>query len=449
MSTINAANLELQLVQKINSTTNELELLALSVALRQLQNGAVFVVQNFADLPPATANAGSLYFVVSDARVYVAYTVGGWQLISTDSENTLWTWGNNNIGELGTGTSVNRSSPGTTAGCGTTWCGFSSGCQQSAAIKTDGTLWTWGANTCGRLGDNTVTTRSSPVTTAGGGANWRQVSAQGFRHMSAIKTDGSLWTWGCNTYGQLGNSSTTSRSSPGTTAGGGSTWCQTSAGNNHTTAVKTDGTLWTWGLNSYGNLGTNNIVSRSSPGTTSGAGSTWCMAAGGVCHSVAVKTDGTLWTWGLNSSGQLGTGGTVNRSSPGTTAGCGTTWCTVTAGCAISAAIKTDGTLWTWGLNTCGRLGDGTTITRNSPVSTVGGTNSWCQVSTSTLGGNHTTAMKSDGTLWTWGLNSSGQLGTGTTVGRSSPGTTVAGGTTWCTTSSGSLHTMGIQSIVF
>ena len=108
-----------------------------------------------------------------------------------------------------------------------------------------------------------------------------------------------LYTWGFNSSGQLGDNSTVSRSSPGTTAGGGNNWCQTSLSGVHAAAIKTDGTLWTWGSNSVGQLGDNSTVSRSSPGTTAGGGTTWCQVSGSS-HTAAVKTDGTLWTWGFN-----------------------------------------------------------------------------------------------------------------------------------------------------
>jgi len=313
------------------------------------------------------------------------------------------------------------------------------------SIRIDGVaneLWTWGRNNYGQLGDGTITNQSLPVTTAGAGTTWCQVGS-GIYHTMAVKTDGTLWSWGANFDGELGTGTTTDQSSPGTTAGAGTTWCQTSAGSSHTTAVKTDGTLWTWGRNSSGQLGTGTTTSRSSPGTTAGAGTTWCqVSAGGYYHTAAIKTDGTLWTWGNNRYGQLGDGTTTSRSSPVTTAGAGTTWCQVGAGSAHTTAVKTDGTLWTWGYNGYGRLGTGTTTNRSSPGTTAGAGTTWCQVSASGL---HTAAVKTDGTLWTWGYNDCGQLGTGTTTSRSSPVTTA--GNTWCQVGAGRFHTAAIRSI--
>ena len=353
----------------------------------------------------------------------------------------LWTWGDNAIGRLGDGTTTNRSSPGTTAGGGTNWKQVACGVQHAAAVKTDGTLWAWGNNGSGQLGDGTTTNRSSPGTTAGGGTNWRQ-AACGNSHTAAIKTDGTLWTWGNNGNGQLGVGTTTSRSSPGTTAGGGTNWKQVSCGDGHTAAIKTDGTLWTWGNNGSGRLGDGTTINRSSPVTTVGGGTNWKQVAGGAIHTTAVKTDGTLWAWGNNGSGQLGTGNTVSRSSPGTTAGGGTNWKQVACGVQHAAAVKTDGTLWAWGNNGSGQLGDGTTTNRSSPGTTAGGGTNWKQVAS---GGAHTAAIKTDGTLWTWGNNFNGQLGVGTTTSRTSPGTTAGGGTNWRQAACGNNHAAAIS----
>jgi alpha-tubulin suppressor-like RCC1 family protein len=307
----------------------------------------------------------------------------------------------------------------------------------------DGTLWTWGWNLSGQLGDNTTSTRSSPVTTAGGGTNWRQV-AGGYNHTAAIKTDGTLWTCGYNYNGQLGDNTTSTRSSPVTTVAGGTNWRQVAGGGSHAAAIKTDGTLWTWGYNVFGHLGDNTTSSRLSPVTTAGGGTNWRQVACGYHHTAAVKTDGTLWTWGVNNYGQLGDNTLTDRSSPVTTVAGGTNWKQVAGGFYHTAAVKTDGTLWTWGRNNNGQLGDNTTSTRSSPVTTVAGGTNWRQVAG---GGSRTAAIKTDGTLWTWGRNNYGQLGDNTLTDRSSPVTTVAGGTNWKQVASGSDHTAAITDL--
>ena len=161
-----------------------------------------------------------------------------------------------------------------------------------------------------------------------GGTNWTEVScglSLSNSHTAAIKSDGTLWTWGKNDKGQLGNGLTTDSSTPITTFAGGTNWKQVSCGNAHTAAVKTDGTLWLWGNNYGGSLGTNDITDRSTPVTTFAGGNNWKQVSVGYYHPAAIKTDGTLWTWGNNNSGRLGDNSTTNRSTPVTTFARGTT----------------------------------------------------------------------------------------------------------------------------
>jgi hypothetical protein len=160
----------------------------------------------------------------------------------------------------------------------------------TAAIKTDGTLWTWGSGGEGRLGNAVTTgTISTPITTFAGGTNWKQVSS-GFGFTAAIKTDGTLWTWGNNDSGKLGNSSGLNVSTPITTFTGGTNWKQVSAGQNHTAAIKTDGTLWTWGNNSNGQLGSNTGFSRPTPSPTFAGGTDWKQVSCGNVHTTAIKS---------------------------------------------------------------------------------------------------------------------------------------------------------------
>ena len=361
----------------------------------------------------------------------------------------LWTWGHNNLFEfvplgcLGDNTTTTRSIPVTTFAGGANWKQVSGGQFYTAAIKTDGTLWTWGYNNHGNLGDNTTTTRLTPVTTFAGGTNWKQVACDGYAHTAAIKTDGTLWTWGRNYYGAIGDNTTTDRLTPVTTFAGGTNWKQVACGSLHTAAIKTDGTLWTWGYNYYGRLGNNTTTNRTTPVTTFAGGTNWKQVAGGYAHTAAIKTDGTLWTWGYNNNGQVGNNTTTHRSTPVTTFAGGTNWKQVACGNVHTAAIKTDGTLWTWGHNSpYGELGNNTTTDRSTPVTTFAGGTNWKQVSCNR---ENTAAIKTDGTLWTWGSNGSGQLGNNTTTDRSTPVTTFAGGTNWKQVACGYFHTAAIK----
>ena len=356
----------------------------------------------------------------------------------------LWTWGRGTYGELGNASTTNRSTPVTTSAGGTNWKQVSSGGYHTAAIKTDGTLWTWGYGIDGQLGNNTTTNKSTPVTTFAGGTNWKQVDA-GSLHCAAIKTDGTLWVWGAGINGQLGTNSTTTKSTPVTTFAGGTNWKQVSAGDNLTAAIKTDGTLWTWGIGSSGELGTNSTTTKSTPVTTFAGGTNWKQVSSGGAHTAAIKTDGTLWTWGRGNYGQLGDNTTITKSTPVTTFAGGTNWKQVSGGY-HTAAIKTDGTLWVWGSGINGQLGDNTTITKSTPVTTFAGGTNWKQVSG---GGSHTTAIKTDGTLWTWGSGSYGKLGNAVTTDASTPVTTFAGGTNWKQVSTENYHIAAIRSVDF
>jgi alpha-tubulin suppressor-like RCC1 family protein len=341
---------------------------------------------------------------------------------------SLFTWGTNGDVQLGTNGGGTKSTPVTTFAGGTTWKSVSCGTFHTAAIKTDGTLWNWG-NNAGSLGTNDTAKRSTPVTTFAGGTNWKQVSS-GYAHTAAIKTDGSLWVWGFNNNAQLGDFSTSQRNVPVTTFAGGTTWKQVSCGESHTAAIKTDGSLWIWGRNHNAQLGINNTDQKNTPVTTFAGGNDWKQVACGfeASHTAAIKTDGSLWTWGSNSLGQLGTNDTSTRSTPVTTFAGGNNWKYILCGDRRTAAIKTDGSLWTWGLDNGGQLGTNGSGNRSTPVTTFAGGNNWKSVGGR---GGSAAAIKTDGTLWVWGFNNTAQLGTNNTTQQNAPVTTFAGGNNW------------------
>ena len=358
------------------------------------------------------------------------YFVSESWLIDQYVGDTLWTWGFNNSSQLGINIGTgNRCTPVTTFTGGTNWKQVSAGSAHSAAIKTDGTLWTWGANAQAELGINSAIRKCTPVQTSAGGTDWKQVSC-GSAFMAAIKTDGTLWTWGFNGSGQLGINNITTRSTPVQVFGSATNWKQVSCGGAFAAAIKTDGTLWTWGANSQGQLGNNNTTTRCTPVTTSVGGTDWRQVSCGSEHVAAIKTDGTLWAWGDNSASQLGNfEASVDKRSPVPVFGSATNWKQVSCGGVHTAAVKTDGTLWTWGRNIEGQLG--INITSNSictPVQVFGSATNWKQVSCGTA---FTAAIKTDGTLWTWGANDQGQLGINNTTTRCTPVTTSVGGTNW------------------
>jgi alpha-tubulin suppressor-like RCC1 family protein len=301
-------------------------------------------------------------------------------------------------------------------GTANNWKSVINGTYQKTALKTDGTLWAWGANSFGQLGngnnDNTNPNNYIP-TQVGTASNWKSVSA-GSNFNIALKIDGTLWAWGSNEIGQLGDGTTINRYSP-IQIGIANNWIVASTYTSSCFAIKTDGTLWAWGFNGYGGqLGDGTTTNLNTP-TQIGTANNWKNISSGIEHRLALKTDGTIWSWGANSYGQLGNGNNDNTNPNNyipTQAGTASNWKSVSAGNGHSFAIKTDGTLWAWGRNYSGQLGDGTNVDKYVPIQ-IGTSNNWKQV---TAGNGFSTALKTDGTIWACGRNDFGQLGDGTTI---------------------------------
>lgn len=361
---------------------------------RQWFRAIVFALTTF----PLFASTTVQSAVVSAGNVYT---------VAIKSDSSLWGWGYNGLGQLGDGTTTSRLSP---ILIGTGYSAIAAGIDHSVALKSDGSLWAWGVNNVGQLGDGTTTNRLSPVLT---GDHFSAV-AVGDYHSVALKDDGSLWAWGGNFSGQLGDGTTTTRLFP-TLIGTG--YSAVAAGVEHTIALKSDGSLWAWGANSFGQLGNGTTSAQPSPILI---GTGYRSITAGKSHSLAVMADGSLWAWGANSSGQLGDGTTKDRSVP-VLVGNGYS-AVISAGYNHTVAVKTDGSLWAWGGNGSGQLGDGTTVDRLSPV-LIG--NDYSAVA---VGNYHTVAVKTNGSLWAWGQSYYGQLGNGTTLGRSSPAQILASG---------------------
>ena len=327
----------------------------------------------------------------------------------------LWSWAYDGFGNLGQNETTQRSSP-VQVGTEATWSvGPKTDCGNSAAIKTDGTLWVWGRQEWGGSGQNIggeANNYSSPTQIPG--TTWSQISG-GAENINTswfgTKSDGTIWSWGDNEYGNLGLNNRTQYSSP-TQVGTDTTWSQTAGAASEFLSIKTDGTLWGMGRGWNGTLG-NNLgganAARSSP-TQIGTQTTWSSISGnGQSATIATKTDGTLWGWGSNQSGRLGLNNKTQQSSPAQI-GTDTTWSTsvksIGGGFYENVCIKTDGTLWAWGNNTDGKLGQNNGTFYSSPVQIPGTT--WSSVNCSQY---CIQATKTDGTLWAWGANLYGGLG--------------------------------------
>jgi len=330
----------------------------------------------------------------------------------------LYCWGNNYQGVVGAfpGSAANYSSP-TQIGSDNNWKEYEGACSQSHAIKTDGTWWSWGDALWGRLGQGAETPYSSPKQ-VGTLTTWRSLGtgAQGAMGI-IIRNDNTLWSWGYDQYGQLGqNQSSPNKISSPTQIGSDTTWSdEVCNAGSHILAIKTNGTLWAWGMRASGVLGNNQNTSPNPNGLSSptqiGTDTNWTKACSGGNVSMMIKDDNTLWVWGNNAKGCLGFNApqTSHRSSPTQLPG---TW----ADCAyIGTAVhglKTDGTLWSWGAQDAGMLGLNQSATpsddaRSSPCQ-VGTETTWSNLES---GGQMGIVGKTDGTWWVWGYTEYGKLG--------------------------------------
>ncbi|HEX5746806.1 MAG TPA: hypothetical protein VFZ09_11210 [Archangium sp.] len=282
----------------------------------------------------------------------------------------------------------------------------------SVARDGENNLWAWGDNWAGQFGDGTTTTTRKVPAKMPGISNVKEVSL-GFYHTVALKHDGTVWTWGYNGSGQLGDGTTTTRNTPGIVPGL-SGIVAIAAGGSFNLALKNDGTVWSWGDNWTGPLGDGTEITRLSPVRVVGLTGVTALAAG-INHSVALRNDGTVWAWGRNMAGELGDGTATVRTTPVRAQGL-TGVVSIAASYWQTMAVKSDGTGWVWGRNWAGQVGDGTNTDRYTPVQVLSG------VKAMSGGFGHTVAVRNDGTVWTWGDNSQGQLGNGTTTGRNVPG---------------------------
>lgn len=319
------------------------------------------------------------------------------------------------------------------------WDTIAGGGYSSYAIKSDGSLWAWGYNYYGQLGDNTNIDRSV-LTPIGNATNWATITTNPLGgHTVGMKTDGTLWIWGNNFYGQFGNNTETDSNHP-INVGIGSIWQTAISGGNYTLAIKQDGTLWGWGYNGDGELGNNSQYTSEPNMIQIGADNNWKSVSPGFSHSMAIKNDNTLWCWGDGYSGALGNGMFFSNVNVPVQLD-NSVWALVKGGYHYSMGIKQDGTLWAWGINDKGQLGDGTTINKSVPVQ-IGTSHDWVKIS---AGYQNSLAIKQDGTLWTWGFNDKGQLGDGTTVDKIVP-TQIGMDSFWTDAKCGREHTLALNS---
>ena len=380
---------------------------------------------------PLTYNGATYNFIAN------YYGGNGRSLVLQWPCTGLAAWGDNYYGELGnSGSSTYTSIPVLTATCGAltgkTLIAIATGNAHTLALTTDGGVYAWGYNYYGQLGNSGTTNSAVPVAvnTSGPLAGKTVVAiAAGGNHSLALTSDGQLYAWGYNYAGQLGNGSTVSSSVPvavnvsGALAG--KTVIMLAAGDSHSMALTSDGRVFTWGYNADGELGNYSTLNSSAPVAvyTSGvlSGKAVIGITAGSTHSLAMTSDGKVFSWGSNGTGELGNSGTTNSSVPVavSTSGAlaGKTIVAIAAGSSHNLALSADGKVFGWGYNYYGQLGNNSTNNSSVPVPvSTSGAMTGKRIGAITAGGSHSLAITTDNLIFGWGSNGSGELGNNTTT---------------------------------
>lgn len=357
---------------------------------------------------------GSLVSVASPAQAasgpWSVLSAGGLHTCAINTSKSLYCWGSNGLSQIGDGTSTPRPSP-TKIGASGVWAGVSAGTNHTCAVTTGQSLYCWGYNQYGQVGDGTTgNLRPSPKKVGSSGV-WAGVAAGG-GHTCATTTGKSLYCWGHNVNGQVGDGTVTLRPSP-KKIGASGVWTGATGGRSHTCALTTGNSLYCWGLNGQGQVGDGTGAERHSP-TKIGASGVWLRAEVGDLHTCAVTTGASLYCWGNNATGQLGDG-TINQTLSPKKIGASGVWARVSAGgvngVSHTCATTTGSSLYCWGNNGLGAVGDGTNTTPRLSPTKVGSSGVWAGAS---AGGYHSCAITTGKALYCWGYNEFGQVGDGT-----------------------------------
>lgn len=336
--------------------------------------------------------------------------------VALTTTGQVWTWGLNSNGQLGTGNTTARSTPVQVTTLSNILA-IAAGGESTYALRNDGTVWAWGKNTNGQLGDNSVTQRTAPVQVSG--LTGVVAIAAGTTHALALKSNGQVWAWGANTDGQIGDNTVTQRLVPVQVTSLGTTVTSIAAGTTHSHATKSDGTAWGWGRNAGAETGNGTVTTPQRLPVRSGTGNTFVRVAAGAVHTFAWDNANSVRAWGTNAAGQLGLGSIATPQITPTVAASLAGTIALAGGADHTVVVKSGGAVWTAGLNASGQLGNGTTST--TPQSTAAAIAGLDSVVSVAAGPSFSIAVSSDGRVWTWGLNTNSRLGDGTTTTRLTP----------------------------
>jgi alpha-tubulin suppressor-like RCC1 family protein len=355
-----------------------------------------------------------------------------WRVVSAGDEHTcgiqttgrLYCWGNNNYGQLGRGTQAPDhafyATPVEAQPGANNWTSVSAGDEHTCGLRANGRIYCWGLNVFGELGDGTYETRLVPTLVAGGHTDWVSVSA-GYDHTCGRRSNGRIYCWGDDDFGQLGDGAgETDRQVPRLVAGGIRNWVSVDTGQGLTCARRANRTAWCWGDDGYGAVGDGpGSTSRFVPRLVAGGITNWTRLAVGQYHVCGRRASGRLLCWGNDVFGQLGNGGPdSDRFSPTAVSGGVSNWTTVDAGEGHTCAGRSNGWIWCWGQGDSGQRGDGTVASESTPGLAVFGAGTWTTLST---GEDHTCAIKPSKRLFCWGEGSDHQLGNGSPSDQSRP----------------------------
>src|SRR5690554_3012660 len=333
-------------------------------------------------------------------------SVGQSFVCATRTDHKLWCWGGNLRGELGDGTMINRFVPEEVASTGVVaWNAVMAGAEHVCALNSVGAAWCWGANITGQLGLRRAGTKHLPGQAASA-PDFAQVSG-GRYHACGVDSEHKLWCWGANTKGELGLGTTLGQPAA-LRVGTASDWRAVSAGVEHTCAIREPGTLWCWGKSADGALGLGDVSSALSP-VQVGLVSDWLSVSASQKHTCGIREDHTLWCWGDAASFDAGSSTTASETREPVQIGADEDWATIAAGPTHQCGTRLDGSLWCWGSNASGQLGQGNQLPAPTPIQVGAGTQ-WASVQVRDRG---SCGLQDDQSLWCWGVHSMGQAGVG------------------------------------
>jgi alpha-tubulin suppressor-like RCC1 family protein len=338
--------------------------------------------------------------VLGGVKTFCQISGGGTHSLAIDKNGRSWGWGEAIY--IGINVTLVIATPVSVLGAVKTFCQIISGYDHVCVIDKNGRAWAWGQNPNGGIGDNSTTSRLTPVSVLGAAKTFCRISG-GKNFSLALDKNGRAWGWGYNTSGQVGDNSTTSRLTPVSVLGAVKTFCYIHVGEDYSLSIDKNGRAWAWGRNGYGTLGDNSITNRLTPVSIAGAVKTFCKISGAFFHSLAIDKNGRAWGWGYSFYGVVGNGSEFTSIlTPVSVTGAVKTFCQISAGTFHSLSIDKNGRAWGWGYNGYGQLGNDLVTQSLTPVSVLGGVKTFCQIS---AGRRHSLAIDKNGRAWGWGYN--------------------------------------------